>query len=133
MVEGKTIQVDRFFRLYAAAYNSGDAEAVARHIAVPSLLIERGATTVWSTEADVVAAMQRLLAFYQANGFASARCTIDRLLEQGHDNAMAQVLWIIERKDAPAWRFRTGYNLRRFGEIWRIVVCTAYEEAAARG
>jgi ketosteroid isomerase-like protein len=133
VVEGAVIQVDRFFKLYAAAFNSGDAAAVARHIAAPALLIERTAITLWSSEADVLAAMQRLLAFYRANGFASARCTIDRLLEQGHDNAVAHVFWTIERKDAPAWRFHTGYNLRRFGEDWRIVVCTAYEEAAARG
>ena len=137
MVAGAHLQIVRaelegFFRSYAAAYDEGDANAVARHISAPSLLIER-TTTLWATEADVLAAMERLLAFYRANGFRSASCVLKRLVEQGADHAVVDVLWTIERRtDAAPWSFRTGYNLRRIDGSWRIVACTAYEEMAAR-
>jgi hypothetical protein len=39
-------EIERFFWSYAAAYNAADAVAAARHIATPSLLIER-TPVVW--------------------------------------------------------------------------------------
>ena len=121
----------RFFESYAAAYNEGDAVAVARHISTPSLLIER-TTIAWSTEAEVVAAMEGLLAFYRRSNFKSARCELGPVAAQGNDNAVVDVLWNIERTGAASWSFHTGYNLRRIAGEWRIVVCTAYEERTAR-
>jgi ketosteroid isomerase-like protein len=124
-------EIERFFRDYAAAYNAGDAAAIARHISAPSLLIER-TPTLWSTEADVLAAMRRLLDSYRTGGFASAHFVLERVVEQGSDDAVAEITWTLERGDAPPWRFRTGYNLHRTDGIWRIMVCTAYQESAAR-
>ncbi|MCX7360901.1 MAG: hypothetical protein NTV97_03330 [Alphaproteobacteria bacterium] len=124
--------IESFFQSYVAAYNGGDATAIARHISAPGLLIER-TTTVWATDADVLAAMERLLAFYRANGFKRASCVLKRLVEQGTKHAVADVLWTIERTaGAAAWSFHTGYNLHRADGRWRIVACTAYEEMAAR-
>ena len=124
-------EIERFFASYAAAYNEDDAVAVARHISAPSLLIER-TTTVWSTEAEVLAAMEGLLAFYRRSNFRSARCELGVVAAQGVDHAVADVLWTIERTGASAWSFHTGYNLCRIAGDWRIVVCTAYEEMAVR-
>ena len=125
-------EIESFFRSYAAAYNEADAAAVAQHIAAPSLLIER-TVTVWSTDADVLEAMQRLLAFYRANGFKRASCVLKHLFEQGAEHAVGDVLWTIERAAGAApWSFHTGYNLHRVDGRWRIVACTAYEEMAAR-
>lgn len=124
-------EIETFLRSYAAAYNGDDAVAVARHISAPSLLIERGAT-VWSTQVEVLSAMERLLAFYRANGFKSASCVLEQLVEQGADHAVVDVLWTIERRTGAPWSFHTGYNLHRIDRSWRIVACTAYEEMAAR-
>ena len=124
-------ELERFFRSYAAAYTEGDAVAVARHISAPSLLIGR-TTIAWSTEAEVVAAMEGLLAFYRRSHFKSARCKLGAVSAQGKDHAVVDVLWTIERTGAVPWSFHTGYNLRRVAGDWRIVVCTAYEEMAAR-
>jgi len=125
-------EIESFFRSYAVAYNEADAAAVARHFSAPSLLIER-TTIVWSTAADVLAAMERLLAYYRANGFKRASCVLKHLVEQGTEHAVADVLWTIERTaGAAAWSFHTGYNLHRVDRRWRIVACTAYEEMAAR-
>jgi hypothetical protein len=38
-------EIERFFRSYCDAYNNGDPVAIARHIAVPSLMLERTAIT----------------------------------------------------------------------------------------
>lgn len=133
MVAGAAIQIEleRFFQSYVAAYNALDAAAVARHIAAPSLLVEQ-ATTVWSTDADVLVAMERLVAFYRSKGFKSASFALDRLVSLGADDAVADVIWTIERKGSAPWQFRTCYNVHRSGGKWRIVVCTAYEEPAVR-
>ena len=53
-------EIERFFRSYRDAYNSGDPAAIARHIAVPSLMLEHTAI-VWSTQAEVLASMEGLL------------------------------------------------------------------------
>jgi ketosteroid isomerase-like protein len=133
VVAGTDIQIEleRFFQSYAAAYNALDAASVARHIAAPSLLVEQ-ATTMWSTAADVLGAMERLVAFYSSKGFKSASFAIDRLVQQGADDAVVDVIWTIERTGAAPWHFRTGYNVHRSDGTWRIVVCTAYEEPAVR-
>ncbi len=136
MVAGADVQVvreeiERFFRSYRDAYNSSDPVAIAPHITVPSILLQREAT-VWPTEAEVLASMERLVAFYGRSGFKSADFVLDRLMEQGPDNASTDIVWTIERHGEPSWRFHTGYNLRRMGGTWRIVLCTAYEEPEAR-
>jgi len=57
---------------------------------------------------------------------------MERLLPQGDTDVVANVAWTIDRSDGyGSWNFRTGYNLRR-GDQWRIVCCTAYEEAGVR-
>jgi hypothetical protein len=123
--------IERFFRSYCDAYNSSDPAAIARHIAVPCLMLERAAT-VWSTEAEVLAAMERLIALYRRSGFKAADFTVHALMELGPDDVAADIAWTIERHELPSWRFHTGYNLRRLGGIWRIAFCTAYQEPAAR-
>ena len=125
-------EIERLFGGYRDAFDHGDAAAVARHVTAPAMLL--GAeTTLWATDADVSAAMERLVAFYRDSGFDSASFVLDRLLEQGGDHAIADVIWTIDRTQGrPPWRFRTGYNLRRRHGVWRIVVCTACEEPAAR-
>lgn len=86
---------------------------------------------MWATDADVLAAMERLVAFYRSKGFTSASFAIDRLLPQGVDDAVVELIWTIERTGWTPWHFRTGYNLHRSDGQWRIVVCTAYEEPAS--
>lgn len=124
-------EIEAFFRSYRDAYNRFDVAAVAGHIAAPSILAARE-VTLWSTRKEVAEAMATLVAHYRANGFVRADFDLDRLLEQGRDDAVVDVEWTIDRGPEPAWRFRTGYNLRRFSAGWRIVFCTAYEEQGVR-
>ena len=141
MVAGANIQVEerlreeveRFFAGYRDAYNDADPAAVARHIAVPSILVQRE-TTLWSTDDALLQAMTELVAFYAKSGYRRANFTVEQVLPQGTDHAVADIAWTIERSDGrAAWNFRTGYNLRREDNgVWRIVCCTAYEEIGVR-
>ena len=126
-------EVERFFAGYRDAFNDADPAAVARHIAVPSLLVQRE-TTLWSTDQALLQAMTDLVAFYAKSGFRRAHFTLEQVLPLGDDHAVADIGWTIERSEGrPAWNFRTGYNLRReAGGAWRIVCCTAYEEVGVR-
>jgi hypothetical protein len=126
-------EVERFFAGYRDAYNDADPAAVARHIAVASLLVQRE-TTLWSTDEAILQAMAELVAFYAKSGFCRAHFTVEQVLLQGEDHAVADIAWTIERSEGrAAWNFRTGYNLRREESgAWRIVCCTAYEEIGVR-
>ena len=123
-------EVESFFASYCQAFNMADPVAVTRHIAAPSILLGR-TVSLWQTDVDVLAAMERLLTYYRNNGYRSASLAIEHTREQGADYVTVDVLWTIER-DGPPWRFHTGYTLRRSSEGWKAVVCTAYEEPAAR-
>jgi ketosteroid isomerase-like protein len=123
--------VERFFASYRDAFNSDDPAAVARHIAAPCLLIERE-MTVWATADEVLEAMTRLLTFYRESGAERAHFVIEGLLPQGETDVVANVAWTIDGSDgSTSWNFRTGYHLR-WDDQWRIVCCTAYEEAGVR-
>ncbi len=125
-------EIEKFFRGYCDAYNRFDPRGVAQCFAVPSLLAERNCI-VWTTEAQVQDNMERLLAYYRANHFEEADFAVEQMMVQGHGDAVVNLLWIIKRDGGnPPWRFHTGYNLRRFGDGWRIIMCTVYEELQAR-
>ena len=112
MVAGAPIQVEarlseeveRFFAGYRDAYNDAAPAAVARHIAVPSLLVQSEAT-VWSIAEARLQAMTELLAFYANSGFRRAHFATGQVLPQGADHAVADVAWTIERSEG-----RTAYE-----------------------
>jgi ketosteroid isomerase-like protein len=121
-------QVERFFASYRDAFNRDDPAAVARHVAVPCLLVERELTT-WSTADEVLQAMTRLLTFYRESGAGQAHFVIEGLLAQGEAGVVANVAWSIDQSDGrDGWNFRTGYNLRRHEQEWRIVCFTTFED-----
>ena len=129
---GMTGQVERFFAGYCDAFNRSDAPAIARYFAVPCLLVEE-ATTVWSTGRDVLQAITRLLSFYAAQGFETLDFKVERVLALDDGHVVADIAWTIGRTGGrPTWRFRTAYNLRYAAGDWRIVCCTAYQEARVR-
>ena len=74
--------------------------------------------TGWSSDANTL----------RRRDAVAARCR-RKVLQQGASRRR-DVDWTIDR--AASWRFRTGYNLHRDDGIWRIVVCTAFQETAAR-
>jgi ketosteroid isomerase-like protein len=131
-MDGLPEQVEQFFASYRDAFNSGDPAAVAGHIAVPCLLVERE-PTVWSEADQVLEAMTRLLTFYRESGARQAHFVIEGFLPQSEIGVVANVAWTIDRSDGgKGWNFRTGYNLRRHEETWRIVCFTTFEDDAAR-
>ena len=124
-------ELQAFFDSYRAAFDRLDAAAIAAHFAVPGMLID-GVPRIWLQQADIVANMDKLVALYRDGGYAGASFVIEGRLPQGEDGATVNIAWTIARHDAVPWRFRTGYTLHRFADGWKIVLCTAYEERAAR-
>ncbi|MCW0235837.1 MAG: hypothetical protein OJJ21_19725 [Ferrovibrio sp.] len=125
-------ELQAFFDSYRAAFDRLDAAAIAAHFAVPGMLID-GAPRVWTRPEDILANMVALVALYRDGGYAGASCSLAELLLQGADNAVANLVWTVARREGLApWRFRTGYTLHRFADGWKIVLCTAYEERVAR-
>ena len=50
-------------------------------------------------------------------------------IETGH--ALADIQWRIDwNAGQEPWRFKTTYNLVRTDQGWKILLCTAYSEAA---
>lgn len=128
----KPKRIATFFDSYRAAFDALDARAVAAHFAAPSMLIEDKAH-VWMTADEVAANMERLLALYRDNGYAGASYEIESSMPQGDAAVTANLIWTIARQGGAPWRFRTSYTLRWVDDVWKIVLCIAYEERAARG
>ena len=119
-----------FFDDYCAAFNALDGTAVAALYALPSALAQGEQFAHWHERDAIVANMTTLCAYYREHGFRTARYLITGALPQGPNHAVVDIAWQIERNAGlPTWTFRTGYNMVRTPDGWRIRLCTAYEEA----
>jgi ketosteroid isomerase-like protein len=122
-----------FFDSYREAFDRLDADAVARHYHVPSMLIDGDTCLIWTTEDQVLSNMRALTDHYRSDGFDHATFEARDVIQLHRDSAIVDISWVIDRAGAPAKRqFGTAYNLKRDEHGWRITVCTAYEERAAR-
>ena len=122
-----------FFAGYRDAFDRLDPDAIARHYHVPSMLIDGDACLIWTTEGQVLANMRALTAYYRADGFDHATFEVRDVLRLERDSVIVDISWVIDRTGDPAQRqFGTAYNLKRNEHGWRIAVCTAYQERAAR-
>jgi hypothetical protein len=124
-----TAEITEFFVRYAAAFNRLDGEAVARLFAVPCGIAHDQGYTHWDSLEPVRENMVALCQRYRAHGFSRASFETASFLPQGHNFAIADLAWRIDRIDGlPPWQFNTTYNLMRTAEGWRVLLCTAYEE-----
>jgi ketosteroid isomerase-like protein len=121
-------EIQRFFERYRDAFNALDGDAVAALYAVPSAIVDSASHTQWSDAGPIRDNMRALCELYRQHGYRKADFTERAFLEQGEDFAVADIHWHIERDDAPAWEFRTTYNLQRQQGQWRVLLCTAYNE-----
>jgi hypothetical protein len=122
--------LERFFASYAAAFDRLDPEAIAAHYALPSMLCTNAERVVWTDVAAIVENMRQLCRAYRRAGYQRASYETVSVAERGAAHAVVDLLWTVERADGLApWRFRTGYDVQRQADEWRIVVCVAYEEA----
>lgn len=119
-----------FLDRYRAAFDALDGEAVARLYAVPSGIAHEGGYTHWATFDAVRDNMAALCRQYRAGGYLAAAFEVGTCLPQGERFAVVDLAWTINRSEGrPPWRFRTGYHLMRDDEGWRVLLCTAYDEA----
>ena len=115
-------------RLQDPAVTGADRGGIEARIATLDARIASVDKQIAAADAEVAKLLHSLALFPERAHFV-----VERLLPQGERDVVANVAWTIERSDGRAsWNFRTGYNLRLDDGTWRIVCCTAYEEAEVR-
>lgn len=126
-------EVEAFFHAYAGAFSAGDGTAVAALWHTPGLIADlrdgQARVTHWTDPEPVRANMIALCAAYAKAGPHRWRPTVREHLAMGPQHAFARVEWAMERPDGELLqRFSTGYQLARFADGPRVLLCTAYDE-----
>ena len=119
-----------FFERYRDAFNALDGEAVAALYAEPAAIAQNGTVTHWPDRSAVAANMGALCAQYRGRGFVAAAFEPLQHLSLGAHDAVVTLRWRIGwAAGAPASVFDTAYHLTRTAQGWRVLLCTAFEEA----
>jgi len=124
-------EIQAFFESYRDAFNALDCKAVAELYAEPSGIAQDGVYTHWPDRSLVAENMEALCRLYRDKGFVRAAFEAQQFIDQGEKFAVADVLWRIDWSGGQeSWRFKTTYNLVRTLVGWKVLLCTAYSEAA---
>jgi ketosteroid isomerase-like protein len=124
-------EIRAFFESYRDAFNALDGHAVAQFYAEPSGIAQDGVYTFWPDRQPVAQNMSALCKIYQEKDFVRAEFEPCQFFSQGDKYAVADIQWRIDwSADQEPWRFKTTYNLVRTAEGWKVLLCTAYSEAA---
>jgi ketosteroid isomerase-like protein len=120
-----------FFERYRDAFNALDGHAVAEFYAEPSGIAQDGVYTHWLQKQSVAENMTALCKLYEDRAFVSADFEPKQFIDQGSNYAVADVQWRINWGNGQeSWNFGTTYNLVRTAQGWKVLLCTAYSEAA---
>lgn len=126
-----TLEIYTLLESYRRAFDRLDGDAVAEHYAEPCGIAQAGIYTHWPSLEPVRVNMRELCEAYRRRGYVGARFAPKTFLPQGDSSAVVDVDWRIDWSGAnEPWHFSTTYNLIRTEDGWRILLCTAYEEAA---
>ena len=124
-------EIREFFETYREAFNALDGSAVANLYAEPSGIAQDGVYTHWPTRQSVEENMTALCALYRDKGFIRADFEPKQFIDQGENYSVADVQWRIDwNSGQEPWSFNTTYNLVRAEHGWKVMLCTAYSEAA---
>jgi hypothetical protein len=126
-------EVQAFFERYAAAFERGDASAVAPLWHTPSVITDvrdgRACVTCWTEREPMHANMVALCAAYAEAGEHAWRFELTQHVPMGPHHAFTLVRWTMQRLSGEVLqRFSTGYQLARFADGPRVLLCTAYDE-----
>lgn len=120
-----------FLEQYRDAFNALEGAAVADLYALPSGIAQEGRYTHWSERRAIADNMTALCELYRQRSYRAARFEPIGFLDQGRAHAVVDVRWTIAWGDgAPDWTCHTAYNLIHTPQGWRVLLCTAYTEAA---
>ena len=124
-------EIQAFFDDYRDAFNALDGGAVADLHFEPAGIAQDGNYTLWPDRQAVAENMEALCKLYKHRGFIRAKFESGQFIDQGPQYAIADVQWRIDwsGREAPSI-FRTTYNMVRAVHGWKVMLCTAYSEAA---
>jgi len=124
-------EIQAFFESYRDAFNALDGRAVADLYAEPSGIAQDGTYTHWPDGRPISENMKALCESYRDKGFVRATFQPQHFIEQGEKFAVVDLLWRIDwGAGQDPWQFKTTYNLVRTPQGWKVLLCTAYSEAA---
>jgi hypothetical protein len=120
-----------FLESYRDAFNALDGSAVAELYEERSGIAQDGVYTHWPERKAVADNMTALCEMYRERGFIRADFETCQFIDQGEKHAVADVQWRIDWSSGhEPWRFKTTYNLVRTAQGLKVLLCTAYSEAA---
>jgi ketosteroid isomerase-like protein len=122
--------IREFFDNYRDAFNALNGSSVAELYAEPSGIAQDGKYTHWPERELVAENMKALCELYKDKGFIRADFEPCQFIAQGEMYAVADIQWRIDWNEQEPWRFKTTYNLARTDQGWKVLLCTAYSEAA---
>jgi hypothetical protein len=124
-------EIRAFFESYRNAFNALNGSAVAEFYAEPSGIAQDGTYTHWPERQPVAENMIALCKLYGDRGFVRANFEPCQFIDQGERYAVADLQWRIDWNGVQEpWCFKTTYNLVRTQQGWKVLLCTAYSEAA---
>jgi hypothetical protein len=118
--------VTAFFQRYAAAFDAGNAAAIAAFYHVPCLLIRSGSAVAFPSADALASNLRALVALYASQGYARARFAEPSTVFLDRDLALVTIAWTIELRDGGTQSFRNTYELCELDGRWGIVVSTQH-------
>jgi len=124
-------EIQAFFENYRDAFNVLDGGAVADLYSEPAGIAQDGNYTHWPDRQAVAENMEALCKLYKHRGFIRAEFELGQFIDQGTQYAIADIQRRIDWSSGEApWSFRATYNMVRAVRGWKVMLCTAYSEAA---
>jgi ketosteroid isomerase-like protein len=119
------------FRSYAQAFQSLDANAVARHFHEPALLITPYEVAALPTVAEVERAYARIMADLPSRGYARTEFSTLDARQLGDGLAVVTGTGVWKRASGQEFApFGLTYTLRQTRGAWRIVVAAVYARSS---
>ncbi|MEP7181210.1 MAG: nuclear transport factor 2 family protein [Betaproteobacteria bacterium] len=119
-------EVEAYFAVYARAYDTFDAAAIADHFALPSYILHPDRDSAGFTTREALAAnMERINEINRTHRFGRATFGPISVAAFAPTLVLATVPWAIhDVEGALLWRFTCTYNLAKRANGWKILVCT---------
>jgi len=127
------LETHAFFACYRDRFNARDGDGVADLWHSPSAITDtrEGAAHVtwWAEDAPMRRNMHALCGLYAKAGDAQWNFELLDHVAMGANHAFAHVRWTLTAAGGERLqRFNTGYQLARFADGPRALMCTAYQE-----
>ena len=131
--------IDTFFASYAAAFNRFDLISIAKHYALPALLVHEKGQSIYEKPQQLTNKLKEVLRNYREFRYQLCQYEILAMLASSDDRVVCVTIkWTIIRDlPLPEIGFQTTYHVRRKNlapdSAWAIVTVISLEEPGIVG